>query len=328
MLNAQEIIEQGNKPTSLPDTGGLKFFKVNEHDKEQKESIDYTLDNYAQCLKEERVCRKMNLSVASWKDELSLALVTSMKGSTVQKFGFQSKNGKFLYAEECLFLMEQGILELFVDEVTLSLQEAFYLLLPLQPSFEHYQIYTNLCRQGFLVNRYQPSLNEDDVSTVNEHNEFPDNEKPSADLNKINIDDTLKKGYMKDLWKGDFTPLMQPSESTSTAAVLSKLQTSKLIHLKKDSMEDKQTKDLPKFKIDFDVYTSKELRKQNKDTNASPQFRVTVCKYDQDPPTFKDLSRLTKEAAGVHLKIGVVNQGTVTFYGMFSTDLPTVISVP
>ena len=193
MLNAQQIIDQGNKPTSLPDTGGLKFFKFDENDKEQIDSVDYTLENYTQCLKEERVCRKMNLSVATWKDELGLALITSMKGSTVQKFGFQTKNGKFLYPEECLFLMEQGILELFLDNVTLSLQEAFALLLPLQPSFEHYQIYTNLCRQGFLVNRYKPSteIPKDQNSPVMETNKILTvTEKPTPD-----IDDVLKNGY-------------------------------------------------------------------------------------------------------------------------------------
>lgn len=337
MLSAQEILNEGNKPTSLPETGGLKYFKFDQNDNEQIESVGNAIGNYSQCLKEERICRKMNLSVAAWNGETKLALVTTLKGSTLQKFGFQTKDGKFLYPEECLFLIEQGILELFLEDISLSLQESYMLLLQHQPSYEYYQIYANLCRQGYLVTRYKEGIRDenliekiphkwdrtDTTDEVSLENENPTN----AEIKDSNS--PLETGYMKELWKrGSVNPLIQPSQATSTATVLSKLQLSKIVQLKDLSSTKNSTNVSTKHEINFDVYTSKELRKQTKNNTALPQFRVVVCKYDEKPPSLFELSRLTQNSEGVHLKVGVVHQGTVTFYGMFSTDLPLVISVP
>ena len=330
MLSTQEILEEGNKPTSLPETGGLKYFKFDQDDDEQKESVESALGNYSQCLKEERVCRRVNLSIATWDSETNLALVTTMKGSTIQKFGFQTRDGKFLYPEECLFLIEQGILEFFIKDVSLSLQEAYMKLLPHQPSYEYYQIYANLCRQGYLVTRYKQgisSVNEKVSHKWDKIESLEENLENYSHKNSVTeVPGTLKTGYMKELWNGSINPLIRPLESTSTAAVLSKLQLSKLVQLK--DFSTKTFNPPTSYEINFDVYTSKELRKKTKNNTALPQFRVVVCKYDEKPPSLMELSRLTQDSEGVHLKIGVVHQGTVTFYGMFSTDLPLVISVP
>ena len=333
MLSAKEIINEGNKPTSLPETGGLKYFKFDSNDNEQIESVENALGNYSQCLKEERICRKMNLSVAAWDNETKLALVTTMKGSTLQKFGFQTKDGKFLHPEECLFLVEQGILELFFEDISLSLQESYMMLLQHQPSYEYYQIYANLCRQGYLVTRYKEGIfNENDIQNIpHKWDKTDSTEECFANENSTIAENkdlsTLETGYMKELWKkGSVNPLIRPSQSTSTTAVLSKLRLSKIVQLKDLSSTENAVN--PKYEIDFDVYTSKELRKQTKKNIALPQFRVVVCKYDEKPPSLFELSRLTQDSEGVHLKVGVVHQGTVTFYGIFSTDLPLVISVP
>ena len=329
MLTAQEILNEGNKPSLLPETGGLKFFKCDKDDNEQLESVNTALENYSICLKEERVCRKMNLSVAEWDWESNLAIVTTLKGSTLQKFGFQTRDGKFLYPEESLFLLEQGVLELFLEGISLSIQEAFMHLLPLLPCYEYYQIYANLCRQGFLVSRYKQGIGGTGGENVpHKWDKSDSNEIVDLSSNDLrDISDDLKAGYMKKLWNGATTtkPLIQPCESTSTATVLSKLQLSKIVQLKDIS---KYSSTGRKYIIDFDVYTSKELRKQTKNNTALPQFRVVVCKYEEKPPSVLELSCLTNDSEGVHLKVGVVHQGTVTFYGMFSTDLPLVISVP
>jgi len=317
MLNAEKLIEEGNKPTTLPDMGGIKYFAYDPDDNEQKESTDHALQQYSKCLKEERICKKMNLSIAQWEKSQNLALVTVMKGSTLQKFGFQCRNGKFLYPEECLFLVEQGMLELNLHDLPLSFQEAYMLLIPLLPSFEYYQVYVHLSRQGFILTRYQESIARNDQNSKDcclpKKNPI---QKPSE------VPDVLKSGHMKDLWRGTVNPMIQPCEATSTSSILSKIQCTHLSHLKSSfgSYEVEDTK----FNISFDVYTSKEQHKQTKNKTALPQYRIVICKYEDDPPSLKDLALLTRASKGIHLKVAVVHQGTVTFYGIFSSDLPSI----
>lgn len=58
VLSAAEIIDEGNKPSHLPDHGGLKYFKVEESSDEQKQTVKHALQQYSEALKEQRVCRK------------------------------------------------------------------------------------------------------------------------------------------------------------------------------------------------------------------------------------------------------------------------------
>lgn len=38
------------------------------------------------------------------------------------------------------------------------------------------------------------------------------------------------------------------------------------------------------------------------------------------------MARLKKQSNGVNIKLAVANQGTVSFYGLFEVDLPTLVS--
>ena len=38
------------------------------------------------------------------------------------------------------------------------------------------------------------------------------------------------------------------------------------------------------------------------------------------------MALLKKQSNGVNVKLAVANQGTVSFYGLFEVDLPTLIS--
>lgn len=58
LFSAEEILSEGNKPGQLPDHGGLKYFKYEENNEEQKETVQNALQQYSDVLKEQRVCRK------------------------------------------------------------------------------------------------------------------------------------------------------------------------------------------------------------------------------------------------------------------------------
>lgn len=65
-------------------------------------------------------------------------------------------------------------------------------------------------------------------------------------------------------------------------------------------------------------------------TSILEKLRLLYClcfhRYHDPPPTLLDMARLKKQSNGVNIKLAVANQGTVSFYGLFEVDLPTLVS--
>ena len=329
MLNASALIKKTSKTTSLPEFGGQKLFGTDDSEKEQ-ETLTFALDQYNKLLQEERICCKGILSIANWNCVDNVAVVAVKKGSSLQKFGYQSRDGIFLNPEETLFLIDQGILELVHDGLPISLHEAYMLLVPLLPSYEYYEVYAYLCRLGYIVTRYKKrntfvegGMEDEKESKWGKGLGSPmkeENDKEKTDEESL---EPMASGYVKNLWLGNpgEIPCLRPSEATSTASVLSKLQIMELFKLKDISCSNNEPL---QWKIDFDVYLS--LRSKKEDL-WTPRFRIVVCKYSDAPPTLYEMGCLTNESNGVNLKLAVVNDGTISFYGMFGVDIPSILTV-
>lgn len=323
MLSAEELMHHGSKEAKLPETGGIKYYGPEESD-EQKTSVKKALDQYHQILHEERICRKSNLSVAHWEQSNCLAVVTVRKGSSFHKFGHETKEGLFLHPEEALFLLDQGLLQLKHDNFPLSLEEAYILLIPILSSLEHYQVYSHLCKLGFVVTRFKKSGSTSRSSnckwgTLREsstHSKVKDTDASYRSL------EPMASGHAKELWTKDQYPLVRPGEATSTTSVLSKLQVNEQKHLKEVSNDVSLSACATTYNIDFDVYVGKDLKKSDL---GMPNFTITVCRYCEPPPSLLEISILSRMSEGAHLKLAVVEQGTVSFYGMFGVDLPTLV---
>ncbi|XP_065065557.1 uncharacterized protein LOC135691596 isoform X1 [Rhopilema esculentum] len=148
LTDADYLLKLNTKPSVLPSFGGEKESVVSD------EFPDKTTNFYqelADVLSEERVCRKGSLSTGRWDPSRGLVIVDNAVGTFWQKFG--TKLGSLLYAlpEEALFLIEQGVFELFSNKLPLTVQEAWALLLTHVPSSEYYNTFAFLCRQGFAV---------------------------------------------------------------------------------------------------------------------------------------------------------------------------------
>jgi len=321
MLSAAEIILQSKKDSSLPDSGGQKCFGFNNTE-EHQQSVKHALDELSKFLHEERICRKSLLTTAYWDDKNNQARVEIKKGSSFAKFGYQTRDGMFFNPEETLFLVDQGLLELSYDNLPLSLQEVYMLIVPLLPSLEYYQVYAYLCRLGFLVKRYYAFIGPlEERSDLSVDDEIMKSEQDMLEVGE-NFE-PMSSRFLKCLWEGEAKnlPLIKPSEAKNTAAVLSKLQVVKPIKLKEAFKSCDYNHG--SFEIHFNVYVSKQ---QKKSELSNPNFRIVVCRFCDPPPSLFDISKLSQQADGVHLKLAVVNQGTVSFYGMFGVDLPTIIS--
>jgi len=159
LLNAEHILKLSAKPSVLPNLGGEKGFEPNSISLE-KTSKYY--DELSRILDEERVCRIGSLSKGKWEPSRKLVVVEKAAGSLWQKFGTTVSGVLYALPEECLFLVEQGVFELYLNDLPLSVEESWILLSKNLPSLEYYIVYASLCRQGFAIvsSRKQQCLHE------------------------------------------------------------------------------------------------------------------------------------------------------------------------
>ncbi|XP_033196976.1 tRNA splicing endonuclease subunit 54 isoform X2 [Bombus vancouverensis nearcticus] len=164
MLTAEELIE--NK--------GLKFNAWNEYEKSVKtlpktgmkqfEPNDSWLQNMQiekgiitrkNLIAIERVDRISQLASAEWLPEQKRAKVTKYSGQDWSSFGLEKSGTLYLIPEEALFLLEANCLELTWNDVALSIQQAYELLIDnVECSLEEYRVYSQLVRYGYRIQRF------------------------------------------------------------------------------------------------------------------------------------------------------------------------------
>ena len=331
-MDAVQITEAGNKlkTSKLPELCGSSKLFTSDTSVAEQENLTSVLHSYGELLHEERVCHKRTLSVARWDSDTNLAVVEQRKGSNVVKFGFHNGDGMFLYPEDALFLMDQGLLELFYQGLPLSMHEAYMLMVPLLPSFEYYEVFSYLCRLGYVVRRHtKEKLIETDERGESKWerglgSRVKDNNTEDAPCCMEETAEPMASGYVKNLWSEhpEVKPCIRPGEALSTASVLSKLQVMEMLSMNDIPYpEDSTTPNT--HCIDFDVFLSVKARKESE----KPRFRVVVCRYNDPPPALSTMAKLSQETDVISLKLAVVNDGTLVFYGMFGVDVPSIITV-
>ncbi|XP_047995219.1 tRNA-splicing endonuclease subunit Sen54 [Leguminivora glycinivorella] len=154
MLSGDELVIQGAKKvnSSLPELG-LKDIIPNGSWLEQKQ-IQSSLEARRHIVEVERIEKCGTLSQADWNAELQLAEVTKNAGGHWQYVGHNIGRQLYLYPEEALYLMEVSCLQLKYNGVTVSIQQAYSLLLKDNNSLVQYKVYASLSRLGYKVLRH------------------------------------------------------------------------------------------------------------------------------------------------------------------------------
>ena len=180
---AQKILSC--RPTSsavvIP-KGGIKF-SSNRGTTDEQERLQSYYNARKKVLSSLKVRKLANLGLAEWLPEYSVARIVR-HGKFLQVQGFlHEKDFLALYAEEALFLLDIGDIELIYKGASLSMQDAFCLLLTSEAksekcSFDQYCVYAHLCRMGFRVQRFQKLLVKlDDSSDKRERNDSDEKKK-------------------------------------------------------------------------------------------------------------------------------------------------------
>ncbi|KAJ8786957.1 hypothetical protein J1605_023212 [Eschrichtius robustus] len=80
------------------------------------------------------------------------------QGKFWQTMGFSEQGRQRLHPEEALYLLECGSIQLFHQDLPLSIQEAYQLLLTEDTvTFLQYQVFSHLKRLGYVLRRFQAS---------------------------------------------------------------------------------------------------------------------------------------------------------------------------
>ncbi|XP_063455473.1 tRNA-splicing endonuclease subunit Sen54 isoform X2 [Pan paniscus] len=158
VLSAQELFAARSRSQKLPQRShGPKDF-LPDDSAAQAERLRRCREELWQLLAEQRVERLGSLVAAEWRPEEGFVELKSPAGKFWQTMGFSEQGRQRLHPEEALYLLECGSIHLFHQDLPLSIQEAYQLLLTDHTvTFLQYQVFSHLKRLGYVVRRFQPS---------------------------------------------------------------------------------------------------------------------------------------------------------------------------
>ncbi|XP_022278438.1 tRNA-splicing endonuclease subunit Sen54 isoform X1 [Canis lupus baileyi] len=157
VLSARELLAARSRSQKLPQRShGPKDF-LPDGSASQAERLRVCREELWQLLAEERVERLGSLVAAEWRPEEGFVELKSPAGKFWQTMGFSEQGRQRLHPEEALYLLECGSIQLFHQDLPLSIQEAYQLLLTEDAvTFLQYQVFSHLKRLGYVVRRFQP----------------------------------------------------------------------------------------------------------------------------------------------------------------------------
>ncbi|XP_059938386.1 tRNA-splicing endonuclease subunit Sen54 isoform X2 [Mesoplodon densirostris] len=158
VLSAPELFAARSRSQKLPQRShGPKDF-LPDGSAAQAERLRVCREELWQLLAEERVERLGSLVAAEWRPEEGFVELKSPAGKFWQTMGFSEQGRQRLHPEEALYLLECGSIQLFHQDLPLSIQEAYQLLLTEDTmTFLQYQVFSHLKRLGYVLRRFQAS---------------------------------------------------------------------------------------------------------------------------------------------------------------------------
>ncbi|CAK9797240.1 tRNA-splicing endonuclease subunit Sen54 [Anthophora plagiata] len=149
--NAWDEYETSAK--TLPKTG-MKQFEPN-NSWLQNMQIEKGIMTRRNLIAIERVDRISQLASAEWLSAQKRAKVKKHSGQDWSSFGLEKDGALYLIPEEALFLLETNCLELTWNDVPLSIQQAYELLIDnVECTLEEYRVYSQLVRYGYRIQRF------------------------------------------------------------------------------------------------------------------------------------------------------------------------------
>ncbi|XP_042721198.1 tRNA-splicing endonuclease subunit Sen54 isoform X1 [Lagopus leucura] len=122
------------------------------------------------------------------------------------------------------------------------------------------------------------------------------------------------------LWGQAVTPLLQPEEATSFAAVRQQISVLQPSHILDGA--SRLQEDLESIKIDFNVYQADAVAKFKKTNPGKPYVRMCVQSFDEQVPSLRALKQVTCQSGDVPVVFALADHGEIAFYSLKEFKLP------
>lgn len=146
---ATSLIETHKNPSKHLEVISNKSL-ISTNSEAESALIDRHLTNVLDVCSRLRVDRRCARAVGCWRPVERLVEVIKVCG-LVNNYGFANKSGKYLYPEEAMFLLETNRLELLWNDVPMSIQQAYTVLIG--DNLHQYLVYRKLSLGGFRLIR-------------------------------------------------------------------------------------------------------------------------------------------------------------------------------
>ncbi|XP_066250065.1 tRNA-splicing endonuclease subunit Sen54 [Euwallacea similis] len=132
-----------------------KFF-LSAKTQEELKLVEECREYLRKVLAQERVDKRSSRILSTWIHTKNISHVIKVTKNLLKHFGFQNKDGIFLYPEEMLFLLEMNRLELRSNDIVVSIERAYNLVLNTTDILlSQYHIYKKLALLGYKLTRYE-----------------------------------------------------------------------------------------------------------------------------------------------------------------------------
>nr|XP_019949967.1 PREDICTED: tRNA-splicing endonuclease subunit Sen54 [Paralichthys olivaceus] len=217
ILSPSELFAARSRSHKIPVRGPKDFFP--DGSDEQRQRLEQSLTEHWSLLSEERVERLGNLVKGTWIPHDQIVELQSPAGKFWQTMGFSANGKQCLLPEEALYLMECGNLQVFYQDLPLSIQDGYERFLSSATvSLHQYQVFGHLKRLGYVVHRFCPSS------------------EPSSYLRQLNLPQSHDRAGRQQKRKRSVSPTSTPTSSCTDGQEVSTDRTERM-------MEDKSEED-------------------------------------------------------------------------------------
>ncbi|XP_024128443.1 tRNA-splicing endonuclease subunit Sen54 isoform X2 [Oryzias melastigma] len=156
VLSPSELFAARSRSRKIPVRGQKDFFP--DDSDEQRQRLQQSLDEHWSLISEERVERLGNLVKGVWMPRRRLVELQSPAGKFWQTMGFSADGRQYLLPEEALYLMECGSVQIFHEDLPISIQDGYEMFLSADAvTLQQFQVFGHLKRLGYVVHRFDPS---------------------------------------------------------------------------------------------------------------------------------------------------------------------------
>ncbi|KAM9843362.1 tRNA-splicing endonuclease subunit Sen54 [Aulostomus maculatus] len=155
ILSPSELFAARSRSHKIPVRGQKDFFPNDSE--EQQQRLEQSLSEHWSLVSEERVERLGTLVKGTWIPSQQIVELQSPAGKFWQTMGFSANGRQCLLPEEALYLMECGTVQVFYQDLPLSVQDGYESFLSSNAvSLQQYQVFGHLKRLGYVVHRFDP----------------------------------------------------------------------------------------------------------------------------------------------------------------------------